>query len=134
MHIALGIFYRLWCLLESDCHKLDLEVATHDSSSPTDRESFKLYSSLVKKLALLKEEKHNLVQLTSTLNSVLGDLAVQFVDSHPLVLALKQQVQSTALQLDGVVHNTITVYPCRLHACIPYQSTGETNLICGEDL
>ena len=106
LHITLGIFYRLWCLLEAGCHELDLELAKRTSATPTDRDSFKQYSSLLKQLAPLSEKKIELVQLTSSLNSVLGDLAIQFsnADSHPLVQALKEEARSAALKLDEVVH------------------------------
>ena len=41
----------------------------------------------------------------SSLNSVLGDLAIQFPDSesHPLVQALKEEVQSHVQKLDALV-------------------------------
>lgn len=106
MHITLGIFYRLWCLLEGSCHELDLELAKRTSASPTDRTSFKEYSALVKQLIPLSEKKIELVQLTSSLNSVLGDLAIQLpnAESHPLVQALKEESHSAAVKLDKVVY------------------------------
>ena len=88
------------------CHELDLKLAKCTSATPTDRDSFKQYSSLLKQLAPLSEKKIELVQLTSSLNSVLGHLAIQFsrADSHPLVQALKEEARSAALKLDEVVH------------------------------
>ncbi len=32
LHITLGIFYRLFSLLESECHLLDLKVREEDST------------------------------------------------------------------------------------------------------
>ena len=57
LHITLGIFYRIWCLLEADCHKLDLQLAISTSPTPTDRESFKKVSSLLKRHSQLTEKK-----------------------------------------------------------------------------
>ena len=105
LHITLGIFYRLWCLLEAGCHKLDLELATRTSPTQTDRDAFQKYSALLKQLSNLSEKKADLTQFLSSLNSVLGDLAIQFPssDSHPVVQALKGEVQSHAQTLDKLV-------------------------------
>ena len=105
IHITLGIFYRIWCLLEAGCHELDLELATRTSPNPADRESYKQYSLLVKELSQLSETKLSLVELVSSLNTVLGDLAIHSNSvSHPLVQALKDEVQTQAQQLDKVVY------------------------------
>ena len=117
LHITLGIFYHLWCLLEMACHELDLELATRTSPRPTDRKSFQHYSALVKQLAELTEKKTGLMELTSTLNSGLADLAIQIpdADSHPLVKKLKEEALSSAKKLDEVVR-----------ICIKYKLTGFT--------
>jgi hypothetical protein len=100
----LGIFYRIWCLLEGSCHELDLELATHTSPNPTDRESYRQYSLLVKELTHLSEKKLSLAQLVSSLSTVLGDLAIQFgSETHPLVQALKDEVQRQAQNLEKLV-------------------------------
>ena len=105
LHITLGIFYRLWCLLEAGCHELDLELATRISPTPTDRDSFLRFSSLTKELAQLSQKRNDLRQLTTTLTSVLGDLAIQIAnaETHPLVQALRTEARSAALKLDEVV-------------------------------
>ena len=122
LHITLGIFYQLWCLLEAGCHKLDLELATRTS----DRDSFQKYSALLKQLSNLSE-KADLTQFLSSLNSVLGDLAIQFPssDSHPVVQALKGEVQSHAQTLDKLVklllHKTQSCsYTCWIYLLSPF--------------
>ena len=102
LHISLGIFYKIWCLVEEGCHELDLELATRNSHNPTDRETFHQYSMLVKKLRQLRENKMDLVQLVSSLNAVLGDLAI---NSGPatLVQALTEEVQTQARNLEKLV-------------------------------
>ena len=116
LHITLGIFYRLWCLLETACHELDLELATRTSPRPTDRKSFQHYSALVKQLAELTEKKTGLMELTSTLNSGLADLAIQIpdADSHPLVKKLKEEALSSAKKLDEVVRICISLLVLQL--------------------
>ena len=71
----------------------------------TDRDLFQHYASLVKQLTRLSEKRVQLIQLTSSLNSGLGDLAIKIADtdSHPLVQSLKEEARSAALELDEVV-------------------------------
>ena len=57
LHISLGIFYRLFTLLETSCHQLDLELAQHASQDTL--HSYKLYSAAI----------HNLMRLEETLNT-----------------------------------------------------------------
>lgn len=54
LHISLGIIYRLFTLLESSFHQLDLELAQH-ASQPDTLHSFKLYSAAIHKLEKLNE-------------------------------------------------------------------------------
>ena len=56
LHISLGIFYRLFSLLESSCHQLDLELAQH-ASQPDTLHSFRLYSASIYKLQKLYEAR-----------------------------------------------------------------------------
>lgn len=102
LHISLGIFYKIWCLLEEGCHELDLELAKRSSHTPTDPDTFQQYSALVKKLTHLRENKMQLVQLVSSLNAVLGDLAINS-GSSTLVQALTEEVQTQATNLEKLV-------------------------------
>ena len=103
--MTLGIFFRLWSLLETACHKLDLELARRSSPLPTDANSFKQYSLLVQQLPQLNERRAELLQLTTSLNSALGDVAIEnaSADGHPLVKALKEEAYKAAVKLDEVV-------------------------------
>lgn len=58
LHISLGVFYRLFELLEDHCKKLDLALAQH-SSQPDSLHSFRLYSAALQKVAKLEEEIRN---------------------------------------------------------------------------
>ena len=103
LHISLGIFYKMWCLIEEGCHQLDLELATRISHTPHDRQSFQEYSSLVRKLRELREKRMSASQLVSSLNNVLGDLAINSGSSSPLVQALTLEVQTQAKHLEKLV-------------------------------
>ena len=52
LHITLGVFYRLWSLLEQACHQLDLELAKHTAPLSADRQSFSEYAKVVRDLAI----------------------------------------------------------------------------------
>ena len=45
LHISLGIFYRLFTLLETSCHQWDLDLAQH-ASQPGTQHSYKLKQEL----------------------------------------------------------------------------------------
>ena len=56
LHITLGIFYRLFCLLEDECHKLDLRIAEEDSID----EGGTSYGHYVRASEKLKKIKYDL--------------------------------------------------------------------------
>ena len=58
LHITLGIFYRLFQLLEDQCKQQDLALAEH-SSQPDSLHSFWLYSAALHKVAKLEEHITN---------------------------------------------------------------------------
>ena len=86
IHITLGVFYRLWSLLEKACHQLDLELAKRTAPLSVDRQSFSEYAVIVRDLASLKEEKNELTVYTVNLNSQLVQVGSQLPDpdNHPL--------------------------------------------------
>ena len=56
LHITLGIFHRLFVLLEADCHMLDVKLAESGSQDDT-LHSYKLYSAALHNVNNLEEEK-----------------------------------------------------------------------------
>ena len=58
IHISLGIFQRLFDLLEDDCHSLDLMYA--ESCQAGSSTSFKAYSNSLQELATLSREAETL--------------------------------------------------------------------------
>ena len=57
LHITLGIFYRLFTLLEDECHKLDLAMAAQTTPLTNDRDSYTAYSNLVHQERSLLDQK-----------------------------------------------------------------------------
>lgn len=89
-------------MIEEAGHELDLELAARHTLCTSDRETFRQYSSLLKKLSDMREKKDNLTQLVSSLNEVLGDIAING-SSSPIVEALTKEVES-----HDIVHYTDT--------------------------
>ncbi len=60
LHITLGVFLRLFTLMEDECHKLDLEMAelTSMATSTSDRQTFTDFATpIVKERELLDRKK-----------------------------------------------------------------------------
>ena len=57
LHITLGIFQRLFTLLEDECHKLDLGLASLTTPESSDRHAYSDYSTIVKRERDLLDEK-----------------------------------------------------------------------------
>lgn len=57
LHVTLGVFYRLFTLLEDECHKLDLEMAAQTIAQSDDRPSYTIHSNLVHQERSLLDEK-----------------------------------------------------------------------------
>ena len=89
LHITLGVFYRLWSLLEKACHQLDMELAKRTAPLSVDRQSFSDYAVIVRDLASLKEEKNELTVYTVNLNSQLVQVGSQLhPDNHPFFYSI----------------------------------------------
>ena len=85
LHISLGIFMKLWTLLEAECHKLDLELAQHTTGSTGDRKAYLKYSAAIHDLTRLGEEKEKAEQYASMLDGVVTTPAYS---RTPKILAL----------------------------------------------
>ena len=105
LHITLGVFFRLWSLLEEECHQLDLELARHSAPQAKDQVAFADYSIQVKEIAKLENELMELTQYTSNLELEVTAIAVQLQDGHnnPLINCLRHEVLSGRRQQEDVV-------------------------------
>ncbi len=55
MHISLGIFYRLFILLEDECHELDVLVRDEEDSSGRGGPSYSNFVADFKRARTLKD-------------------------------------------------------------------------------
>ena len=65
LHITLGIFYRLFTLLEDDCHKLDIRVALEKDSALDGGVSYGHYITAIEQR---KQIKYDLERYKSLIN------------------------------------------------------------------
>ena len=69
LHISLGIFDRLWELLEESCTELDLHLAEHDSGGTFDR-TFARYKAALVETSQLKSQLESLKQSVTVLDQL----------------------------------------------------------------
>ena len=73
---------RLWGLLESECHKLDLQLAQHSQGKAGDREGFKVYTKLLHDMEQLKEQHRKHTELATVLDNSITSVALQLGDEE----------------------------------------------------
>jgi hypothetical protein len=76
LHISLGIFYRLYTLLEQAAHQLDLQLAQERSGGELGGETFGEYSQKIEKLHQLTEERDAHVQAIAALEELVPRMAL----------------------------------------------------------
>ena len=105
LHITLGIFFRLFSLLEDECHCLDLEVAKRNIVQPDDRTTFASYASSLHRRTSLQEEKDQLTNLLNTINQVITYLALNLPDpqQNPGLQAACQQKLNKEKRINEIV-------------------------------
>ena len=82
LHITLGVFIKLYGLLEDECHNLDLELALHSSEDA--HSSFSTYSQELQKLHLLQAEME---QVTDKVQHLLCIVKEHLISTTPQVAA-----------------------------------------------
>ena len=91
LHVTLGIFLRLFVLLEDGCHQLDLSVTLQGSNCGP---SYERYTSALHKLTNLKDELHRLQGGLVVLEQILTFALASSVEapSNPLFTNLATDV------------------------------------------
>ena len=95
LHITLGVFFRLFSLLEDQCHALDLELATSQASSSGDRPSYATYTRQVQEERTLLDQKEKIEGEVSWLQQTLSFLAINSSNpaSDPAMLAVTKVIK-----------------------------------------
>ena len=76
LHITLGVFFRLFTLLEDECHNLDLQMAASSSTQEGDRPGFVAFTEVIKKERALLDEKALVENELKWLGQILSHLVI----------------------------------------------------------
>lgn len=103
LHLTLGIFYRLWTLLEAECHQLDLELAQHmDTSLSQDSQSFAHYCELIAELTELTKKRNDLTMKLTNLTMSIGTFTLLSINDQAFD-SLKEEILCARQQLEDTV-------------------------------
>jgi hypothetical protein len=111
LHITLGVFLRLFILLEDECHTLDLQLAASAAPEVGDRVAFVDYSVAIRMERMLLDEKSNVEQDTQWLSQTISLLSLTAADPSrdPQVTAIADLIKSNKDRLSGIVSNNTNV-------------------------
>eukprot|EP00731_Ephydatia_muelleri_P006799 Em0003g1047a len=91
LHITLGIFTKLFHLLEAACHQLDLELALHITDFTGPSSSFSKYSQELQNLSFLQAELEKAQQSHEELQNMATYMALVNGEKSPLAVKLVKQ-------------------------------------------
>ena len=97
LHISLGVFYRLYTLLEQATHELDLAMAREKSDCrQLGGSTFEHYSSLLQKMNKLQENKDAHTQAAEALDQFATQTALCAGTEASAATQLTQVAEATA--------------------------------------
>ncbi len=76
LHLSLGIFDRLYTLLEEACQELDLQLAGRERVADLGGDSFQVYATQLKRLSQLREQHTTEVQKAAILRQQVTSLSL----------------------------------------------------------
>ena len=104
LHITLGIFLRLFVLLESECHQLDLLLLPTGIPGADSGLSYDRACAALKQIDLLKDEQKSLQDGLLLLQQLLTLLATTAVNTtDPRFVELTMEIAKTKKQLKNKV-------------------------------
>ena len=104
--------------MESECHKLDVELALLASGKEGDRAGFLKHTQLIEELDDLTDEKHRFTQFASMLDGAVTALALQLGDDdeqNPRLLEFRQEAVQARDKIESIV-SALKACTC-LHQC-----------------
>ena len=106
LHLSLGIFNRLYDLLEDACEQLDLELAEKSNTAAFGGASFQRYAELLQQLRQLQGEQTAASEKLKVLSQLLTYLLVSVTDPNGslAVTRLRQELASTQQHLTSLVN------------------------------
>ena len=106
----MGIFQRLYTLLESACHELDVKLARLPQSIPVQaKEAYKQYAEMLKEIQA-EEEKHAAILLAArSYEQMAVELALQSdsTSTVELVANLRSEAEKLCLEANLLVSTYI---------------------------
>ncbi len=104
LHLSLGIFGRLYDLLEEECHSLDLQLA-HSTSSDNSESSFTQYAAALSELCRKEEELQSHKQHTAVVEQIITYLAVVLpnAESNPQLIQAQEEAAAGRLRTQELV-------------------------------
>ena len=111
LHVTLGIFLRLFVLLEDECHRLDLSVSLQGSNSGP---SYERHATALHQQTELKTELHTLKNGLEILEQILTfTLATAAnAESNPLFMNLAASVAEKKERKKNIVREIQTSTVC----------------------
>ena len=103
--MTLGIFFRLYTLLEDECQKLDIKMAAIISSSPGDRQTYLRYSEVVFKERQLLDKKDATEKHLTLMQQTLTYLAINSANpsTDPAIRCISSTIEANKRQLESIV-------------------------------
>ena len=110
LHLSLGIFNRLWTLLEDACNKLDLQLAEIGVRDGTGGSSFSEYSTILSNRSQLATQLATQISKAAVLEQLATFMALNLPDpsqNQPLCAVRREASVARTLADLMVTHNHI---------------------------
>ena len=100
----MGIIQRLYNLLESACHKLDVKLAGLSQSVPAEaKEAYKCYAEKLREIEIEKGRLDAVLLAAQSYEQMAVELALQNEGTHQLVASLQSEAQKMRLEATSLV-------------------------------
>ena len=127
LHIMLGIFTKMFHLLEALCCQLDLELARQ--TTDFDSSSFSKYSQALQRLSVLQAELENTQHSQEVLQQVATYVALVHGEKNPLAVDLLKQSAEKKKSVKALVCNDPTQFLLKFMSTIGSRS-GQMHSTC----
>ena len=109
LHISLGIFYRLFNLLEDAVHCLDFELAPTSATAQQQSSTIERYAKSLRQKADLEEEKSKLEQQAAVAEQVITLAAINMSATFTTTPDLVDAMATEAARLRKKIADTVSI-------------------------
>lgn len=105
LHITLGVFYRLFSLLEDECHKLDIQMAALSSPNTADKPRYARYVASINEERLLRDKNATSERHIVWMEQTLTQLTLNSLNpaTDPSVKSVATEVKAEKKRLGRIV-------------------------------